>query len=137
VITTELTESTERSEMINEELTEKVIGALIEVHKHTGPGLLESKYQHCLYHELKLRGLHYDHEVKLPVIYKGVRIECGYRLDVVVEDLVLIELKSVDKIIPIHEAQLLTHMKLGGYRVGLLANFNVKLMIDGITRRVL
>jgi GxxExxY protein len=123
--------------LVSEELTEKVIGALIEVHKHTGPGLLESTYQHCLYHELTLRGLRFDHEVKLPVVYKGVRIDCGYRLDVVVQKALIVELKSVDKVIPIHEAQLLTHMKLGGYRVGLLANFNVKLMIDGITRRVI
>jgi GxxExxY protein len=123
--------------LVNEELTEKVIGALIEVHKHTGPGLLESTYQHCLYHELTLRGLQFEHEVKLPVVYKGVRIDCGYRLDVVVEKALIVELKSVDKVISIHEAQLLTHMKLGGYRVGLLANFNVKLMIDGITRRVI
>jgi GxxExxY protein len=137
LITTELTENTERSRMINEELTQNVIGALIEVHKHTGPGLLESAYQHCLYRELTLRGLRFEHEVNLPVVYKGVRIDCGYRLDVVVEGLVLLELKSVEKLVPIHEAQLLTHMKLGGYRVGLLVNFNVKLMIDGITRRVL
>ncbi len=123
--------------LINEQLTENVIGALIEVHKHTGPGLLESTYQHCLYRELTLRGLRFDREVKLPVLYKGVQIDCGYRLDLVVEDAVLLELKSVEKIIPIHEAQLLTHMKLGGYRVGLLANFNVKLMINGITRRIL
>jgi GxxExxY protein len=122
--------------LISEELTEKVIGALIEVHKHTGPGLLESTYQNCLYHELTLRGLRFDREVK-PVVYKGVRIDCGYRLDVVVEDALIVELKSVEKIIPIHEAQPLTHMKLGGYRIGLLANFNVKLMVDGITRRVL
>lgn len=123
--------------LINEQLTENVIGALIEVHRHTGPGLLESTYQHCFYRELTPRALRFEYEVKLPVLYKGVRIDCGYRLDVVVEDAVLVELKSVEKVVPIHEAQLLTHMKLGGYRVGLLANFNVKLMINGITRRVL
>ena len=123
--------------MLEEKLTEAVIGALIEVHKHTGPGLLESAYEECLCYELAQRGLSFQRQIALPVNYKGILIACGYRADLIVDGKVLLELKSVEKVHPIHEAQLLTHMRLGGYRVGLRANFNVALMIDGITRRVL
>lgn len=123
--------------MIEEDLTQKIIAACVDVHKGLGAGLLESSYEKCLCHELMLRGLQFRCQVELPVAYKGVRIDCGYRLDIVVEGKVLLEIKSVEKIIPVHEAQLLTYMRLGGYRVGLLINFNVVRLVDGITRRVL
>jgi GxxExxY protein len=123
--------------LVEEKLTEAVIAACVEVHKHTGAGLLESTYENCLCHELMLRGITFRRQVELPVIYKGVRIDCGYRLDIVIEDVLVLELKSIDRVLPIHEAQLLTYMGLGGYHVGFLINFNVKLLIDGITRRVL
>ena len=120
-----------------EALTEQIIGAAIEVHRHLGPGLLESAYEECLCHELSLRGLAFERQLQLPVLYKGVSLDCGYKLDLVVEREVVLELKSVEKLLPIHEAQLLTYMRLGGYKVGLLLNFSVPLMKDGIVRRVL
>ena len=123
--------------LIAEELTERIIGAAIEVHRALGPGLLESAYEQCLCHELALRGLRFRRQVDLPVNYKGVHLDCGYRLDIVVEEQVIIELKSVDATAPIHEAQLVTYLRLSGKRVGLMINFNVKLLIDGITRRAL
>jgi GxxExxY protein len=123
--------------ILHEELTEQIIGAAIEVHRALGPGLLESAYQHCLAYELSLRGLTVGYEVPLPVIYKGTHVDCGYRLDIVVNDAVILELKSVDKLGPIHEAQLLTYLRLSGKRVGLIINFNVELLKSGITRRVL
>jgi len=116
-------------------LTEQVIGAAIEVHRTLGPGLLESTYEHCLIHELAQRGLRARRQVALPVRYKGVQIDCGYRLDILVENQVLIEIKSVEKLAPIHEAQLLTYLRLAGLPVGLLLNFNVKLLKDGLVRR--
>jgi GxxExxY protein len=119
------------------ELTEKIIGACIEVHRNTGPGLLESAYQQCLCHELTLQGIKFQLQVPLPVNYKGTLLDCGYRVDLLIEDCLLLELKSIDKILPIHEAQLLTYLRLGGWKVGLLINFNVKVLTDGITRRVL
>jgi GxxExxY protein len=118
------------------ELTEQIIGACIEVHKEVGPGLLESAYEHFLCHELSLRGLRVARQVKLPVVYKGVKIDCGYRIDVIVEDRVVLELKAVEKLAPIHEAQLISYLKLSGKRVGMIINFHVKKMIDGIVRRV-
>ena len=121
----------------HEKLTSRIIGAAIEVHKALGPGLLESAYEECLCHELSLLGLAFERQVDLPVRYKGVALDCGYRLDLVVEGEVLLELKCVEKVSPIHEAQLLTYMRLGGCRVGLLLNFNVAALRDGITRRVL
>jgi len=123
--------------LIYEELTEQIIAAAIEVHKHLGPGLLESTYEECLCHELGLRGLRFLRQVSLPVTYKGVKLDCGYRLDVVVEDKVILELKSVDEVNSLHEAQLLTYLRLSGRKVGLLLNFNTPVMKDGITRRVL
>ncbi len=123
--------------LIEEQLTEGVIGASIEVHGHTGPGLLESAYEHCLCHELALRGIKFRCQSPLAVQYKGVQIDCGYRLDIVIEEKILIEIKSVEKLAPIHEAQLLTYMRLGGFRIGLLINFNVTRLTDGIVRRVL
>jgi GxxExxY protein len=117
-------------------LTEAIIGAAIEVHRHLGPGLLESTYRRCLAHELTLRGLNVEVEKELPVDYKGVRIDCGYRIDMRVNGLVLLELKAVEKFHPIHEAQLLSYMKLSGCKVGLLINFNVRLLTEGVKRIV-
>ncbi len=117
-------------------ISNQVIGAAIEVHRHLGPGLLESAYEKCLCHELKLRGLSFERQKDLPVCYKGSRLECGYRLDIIVEAVVILELKSVRKLEPIHEAQLLTYLKLSNLKLGLLLNFNVPLMRDGIQRIV-
>lgn len=119
------------------EITESVIGAAIEVHRALGPGLLESAYEECSCHELSLRGLSFRRQVDLPVCYKGVKLDCGYRMDVVVDDLVILELKTVEKILPIHQAQLLTYLKLYHRSVGLLINFNVPVLKDGIKRMVL
>jgi len=118
------------------DLTGQVIGAAIEVHKALGPGLLESTYEECLCHELNLRGLAFERQKPLPVVYKGKRLDCGYRLDIVVENAIILELKSCEKIEPIHKAQLLTYLKLSGLKLGLLLNFNVPLMRDGIVRIV-
>jgi GxxExxY protein len=123
--------------LIEEKLTETIIAAAIEVHRELGPGLLESTYRVCLCHELMLRGLSVQCEMKLPVTYKGVKLDAGCRVDLLVEGRVIVELKSTDKTLPVHEAQLLTYMRLMGKRVGLLINFNVPLLKDGITRRVL
>ena len=120
-----------------EALTESIIAAAIEVHKHLGPGLLESTYEQCLCHELSIRGISFKQQAPISVDYKGVKLDCGYRIDLLVEDSVVVELKSVDKIIAIHEAQLMTYMKLSGKRVGLILNFNVELMKHGLVRRVL
>lgn len=100
-----------RSNLLHEELTEKIIGAAIEVHRALGPGLLESAYEECLCRELNLRGLAFQRQVSLPVEYKGVKLDCGYRLDLVVQDAVVLELKCVDHVLPVHEAQLLTYLK--------------------------
>lgn len=119
------------------ELTEKIIGAAIEVHKTIGPGLLESAYEECLAHEMQLGGLNFERQLPLAVAYKGVTLDCGYRLDFLVEKAVVLELKAVDAIQPIHEAQVLTYLKLGGWMVGLLINFNVPVLKQGIKRIVL
>ena len=121
----------------HEELTREFIGAAIEVHSALGSGLLESAYEICLCHELSLRGLSFVRQIDLPVRYKNVQLDCGYRIDLIVADLVLIELKSVETLLPVHEAQLFTYMRLSGKKVGLLINFNVPLLKDGIVRRVL
>ena len=123
--------------LIYEELTREILAAATEVHKALGPGLLESAYEECLCHELSLRGLAFTRQVPLPVAYKGVKLDCGYRLDIVVDDQVILELKSVEAVSPLHKAQLLTYLRLSGKRVGLLLNFNVALLKDGITRLVL
>jgi GxxExxY protein len=123
--------------LYEEELTGKIIGAAIEVHRGLGPGLLESAYQACLAREFSLRGLTFEKEKPLPVEYKGTRLDCGYRLDFVVDGKVVVELKVVEAIHPLHEAQLLTYLRLTGCRVGLLINFNVPVLKDGIVRRVL
>jgi GxxExxY protein len=114
--------------------TGQIIGAAIEVHKALGPGLLESAYEECLCHEFHLRQMHYRRQHALPVEYKGVKLDCGYRIDLLVEDLVILELKSVDSLQSIHEAQLLTYLKLTGLKVGLLINFNVPVLKQGIRR---
>ena len=119
------------------ELTDSIIGAAIEVHRELGPGLLESTYQTCLARELSLRNIPFEQEAPLPVEYKGTRVECGYRLDFVVDGRVVVELKAVDAIHPVHEAQLLTYLKLSKCRVGLLINFNVPALKDGLRRRIL
>src|SRR3990167_4318205 len=115
-------------------LTGKIIGAAIEVHRALGPGLLESAYEACLIYELRLRRLKVESQKPLPVFYKDVMLDCGYRLDLVVDDQVVVEIKSVSAVVAVHEAQLLSYLKLGEYRVGLLINFNVKTLKDGIRR---
>jgi len=117
--------------------TNPIIGAAIEVHRHLGPGLLESAYEECLCHELHLREIEFRRQVELPVSYKGLKPDCGYKIDLVVRNEVVLELKSVDHILPIYKAQLLTHMKLTGKNVGQLINFNVSLLTRGIVRMVL
>jgi GxxExxY protein len=123
--------------LIEKELTEQIIGAAIEVHRELGPGLLESAYEECLCHEFGLRGIKYQRQLPLPVIDKGIRLDCGYRLDAVVENAVVVELKAVETLLPVHDAQLLTYLRLSGKRVGLLINFNVQALKDGIVTRVL
>jgi len=123
--------------LVHQELTHEIRGAAMEVHTEIGPGLLESVYEECLCRELGLRGLSFQRQVSLPVTYKGVKLDCGYKLDLVVEDKVVLKLKSVKQIDPIHEAQLLTYFRLSGKKVGLLMNFNTVLMKDGIRRMVL
>jgi GxxExxY protein len=119
------------------ELTSQIIAAGIEVHRNIGPGLLESAYEQCLAQELRIRGVAFETQVPLPVLYKGAALDCGYRLDFLVERAVVVELKAIDKLQPIYEAQLLTYLKLGGWKVGLLMNFNVPVLKDGIKRMVL
>ncbi len=125
------------SNLIDEELTRRIIGAAIEVHRVLGPGLLESAYQTCLAKEFNDLRITFQREIALPVEYKGVQLDCGYRLDFVVEGRVVLEIKSVEKVEPVYEAQLLTYMKLGRYPIGLLLNFNTRLLKDGMIRRVL
>jgi len=120
-----------------DELSNRVIGCALEVHRRLGPGLLESAYEQCLAHELATAGIPFELQCPLPVQYKGIKIECGYRIDFLVDGAIVVELKSVDKVLPIHEAQLLTYMKLAGVPIGLLVNFNVKLLKSGIKRMVL
>jgi GxxExxY protein len=118
------------------ELSKIIIGAAIEVHRELGPGLLESAYEACLRYELEQRGLRVVQQLVLPVVYKGIEIDCGYRIDLLVEDKVLIELKAVEKLDKIHEAQILTYLKLSKRWLGLLINFNVALLKNGIKRMV-
>lgn len=121
----------------HDELTDAIIGAAIEVHRALGPGLLESAYEACMVHGLALRGLRVRSQVPVPVVYKGIGLDCGYRIDLLVNDEVVVELKAIDALAPVHEAQLLSYMKLAGKRRGLLINFNVPLLKQGIKRRVL
>lgn len=120
-----------------DELSKRVIGCALAVHRELGPGLLESVYEQCLAHELHLNGIAFELQHPLPVEYKDVRLDCGYRIDVLIEGRLIIELKSVDQVKPIHEAQLLTYMRLADVRTGLLMNFNVTRLKDGIKRFVL
>ncbi|HEX7286485.1 MAG TPA: GxxExxY protein [Candidatus Angelobacter sp.] len=120
-----------------EGLTEQILGAAIEVHKEIGPGLMESIYEECLCHELHLRGLAFKRQLIVPVTYKGVNLNCGHRLDLLVEDTVILELKAVERILPVHEAQLLTYLRLLKKPVGFILNFNVPVLRAGIVRRVL
>ena len=117
-------------------ITHAAIGAAIEVHRHLGPGLLESAYDECLSREMTIRSIPFERQYPLPVEYKGVRLDCGYRLDYLVAKEVVLELKSVETILPVHEAQLLTYLQLGGWQVGLLINFNVEILKNGIIRKV-
>ncbi len=120
-----------------DELSNRVIGCAIEVHRVLGPGLLESTYEQCLARELTLAGLGFKPQWPLPVEYKGTRLDCGYRVDVLVQDRLIVELKAVEHVLGIHEAQLSTYMKLAGIQTGLLINFNVALLRDGLRRFVL
>ena len=118
------------------DLTEKIIGCAIKVHRVLGPGLLESAYEVCLFHELAKAGLKAERQVKVPIIYEGLKLEADYFSDILVEDTVVLELKSVENLLPIHEAQLLTYLKLANKKLGLLINFNVTLLKNGIKRRI-
>lgn len=117
--------------------TKTIIGCAIEVHRHLGPGLLESAYEECLYYDLRLAGLHVSGQVPLPVVYKVVRLECGYRIDVLVERIVVVELKTVEALLPVHEAQLLTYLRLAEKPVGLILNFHSSVLRHGIRRMAL
>jgi len=119
------------------EITSTIIGCAIEVHRNLGPGLLESAYEECLAYELCKKGLMIKRQQPTPVIYKEIKLECGYRIDVLVENTVVIELKAVDAINPVHEAQILTYMKFAGKKLGLLINFNVTVLKDGIKRYIM
>lgn len=119
------------------DLSERVIGLAIDVHRHLGPGLLESAYEECLSFELNQSGIRYLRQVPLPVVYKDVRLECGYRMDVVVENELIVEIKAVERITAVHEAQMLTYLRLSGCHVGLLMNFNSVTLKDGLRRFVL
>jgi GxxExxY protein len=119
------------------ELTDRIIGAAIEVHRTLGPGLLESAYQVCMEHESKLRNIPFERLVDPPLNYKGINLDAGYVIDLIYDKRVIVELKAVERVIPVHEAQLLTYMRLTGIHVGLLLNFNVPVLKDGIYRRVL
>jgi len=125
------------TKLIHEKLTEQIIGSAIEVHKSIGPGLMEAVYEECLCYEFGIRGLKFQRQVAVPLFYKGKNLDCTHRLDVLVEDTVILELKCVEHILRVHEAQLLTYMKLLGKPVGLLINFTVPVLTQGIIRRVL
>jgi len=126
-----------RSEILDvNKTTESIIGAAIEVHRHLGPGLLESAYEECLCEELSIRKIPFKRQIALPVSYKSKKLDIGYRVDLLVKDEVVVELKTVESILPIHEAQTLTYMRLGGWQVGLILNFNVTILKNGIKRLV-
>jgi GxxExxY protein len=123
--------------LIQAQLTQEIIGAAIEVHKQLGPGLLESAYEQCLCREFSLRNIPFLRQVEMPVSYKGLNLDCGYCIDIIVADKVILALKSVEHLTPVHEAQLLTYLRLSGIKVGFLINFNVAVLKRGIVRRVL
>lgn len=118
-------------------LAEQVVDAAVKVHKHLGPGLLESVYEKCLQHELGLRGIAVRNQVALPIVYEGLEVATGLRLDLLVEDLLILELKAVEQVLPVHKAQLLSYLKLAGLHLGFILNFNVPLMRDGVHRKVI
>lgn len=120
--------------MTDNDITHEIIGAAMEVHKRLGLGLLESAYEECLSHELHIRNLRVERQKGVPVVYKEVKLECGYRLDLLVEGKVVVELKSVEGLAPIHEAIILTYLRLSGHKIGLLINFNVTVLKDGLRR---
>jgi GxxExxY protein len=120
-----------------DDLSNQVIGCAIEVHRALGPGLLESTYEQCLARELQIHGLRFNLQWPLPIDYKGVRLDCAYRVDILVEGQLIVELKAVDRVLSVHRAQLLSYMKLAGVRTGLLINFNVPMLKDGLQRFVL
>jgi GxxExxY protein len=120
--------------MTDNEITHQIIGAAIEVHKRLGPGLLESAYEVCLEHEIALRNLKIDRQVGVPVIYRETKLDCGYRIDLLVESRIVVELKSVECLAPIHEAIILTYLRLSGHKIGLLINFNVAALKDSVRR---
>ena len=120
--------------MTDNELTHAIIGAAIEVHRELGPGLLESAYEECLARELTVRGLRFERQKAVPVVYKEVKLECGYRMDILVEDRIVLELKSIESLAPVHEATILTYLRLSGRSLGLLINFNVPMLKEGIRR---
>lgn len=120
--------------MTDNDITHQIIGAAIEVHKRLGPGLLESAYEECLTHELHLRRLQVARQVPVPIVYRETKLECGYRIDLLVQSRVVVELKSVEALAPIHEAIILTYLRLSGRRLGLLINFNVNVLKDGVRR---
>jgi GxxExxY protein len=130
--TTKLTEPTEKEE--SNSLTGKIIGAAIDIHRALGPGLLESAYEACFIYELRLRKMKVENQKAMPIFYKDVMLDCGYRADLIIEDQVIVEIKSVANLAPIHEAQLLSYLKLSNCKIGLLINFNVKLLKEGIRR---
>jgi GxxExxY protein len=119
-----------------DEITHRIIGGAIEVHKALGPGLLESVYEQCLCRELELCNIAYERQLSLPVAYKGIYVDYGYRIDILVQKQVVVEIKSVDELQDVHKAQLLTYMKLGGWKAGLLINFNVPILVQGVHRLV-
>jgi GxxExxY protein len=123
--------------MNDQELTHTIIGAAIEVHRTLGPGLLESAYEECLAHELTLQHVPFERQKPVPVVYKGMKLECGYRIDLLVDGRVVVELKAVEVLAPVHDAILLTYLRLSGCKIGLLINFHVAVLKDGIRRRVL
>ena len=123
--------------LVHEELTGKIVGAAIEVHRELGPGLLESAYETSLCHELTQQSIPFQRQMDLPLNYKGVALDCGYRIDIMVADLVILELKSVEHVLPVHEAQLLTYLKLTRKKIGFILNFHSATMKEGITRRIL
>ena len=125
------------TQLLHAELTHSIIGACIEVHRELGPGLLESTYEECLCHELRIRQVLFERQVNVPVAYKGCQLDCGYVVDLIVDRKVLLELKAVEQINPVFEAQLLTYLRLTHLRVGLLVNFNVPILADGIKRKIL
>lgn len=123
--------------MTDQQLTHEIIGAAIEVHRALGPGLLESAYEECLARELTLRGISYERQKPLPIVYRDTKLDCGYRVDLIADNRVILELKSVESLAPIHEAIVLTYLRMSGCRIGLLINFNVPVLRNGLKRLVL